>query len=35
MYAGRRLKVLCVVGEASLWGYPHLWCNVQQVERVR
>lgn len=35
MYAKRRLKVTCVVGESTVWGYPHLWCNVQHVERVR
>lgn len=34
-YVGRQLKLQCVVGEASMWGYPHLWCNVQHVERVR
>lgn len=34
-YAGRLLRVRCVVGVSVLWGYPHASCHADDVERLR
>lgn len=34
-YAGRHLKVHCVVDVSTLWGYPHASCHTRHVERLR